>query len=147
MGIDPPGVTVALVALDDRVKLGVKTVRLRARVFDTPPPVAVTVSVNVPAVAIDAAARVKVLFPAPGEAMVEGAKVAVTPAGSPLIERAMAEFNPFTPKVLIVTGIDPPGVTLALVALADNVKLGVKTVRLEVRVLVMPPPVALTANE
>ena len=146
MAVDAVRATLAVVALNESVKVP-ETVRLRACVFVTPPPVAVTVTVKVPAAAVEAAARVRTLLPAPGEAMLAGANDAVTPLGRPLAESATAAPNPFTRVVVKVKGIDPPGVTLALVALDDSVKLGARTVRLEVRVLVMPPPVALTANE
>jgi hypothetical protein len=84
----------------------------------TPPPAAVTVKVEVPATAVEAAVRVKVLLP-----LLVGAKLAVTPAGSPVIDNATAELNPFTPAVVNVMGVEPPGSTLALVALGVNVKL------------------------
>jgi hypothetical protein len=89
----------------------------------TPPPVAVTVKVEVPAAAVEAAARVKVLLPLPGDAILVGAKLAVTPAGTPVIDNATAKLNPFTPAVVNVMGVEPPGATLALAALGVNVKL------------------------
>ena len=109
----------------------------------TPPPVAVMVSVEVPAAAEEAADRVKVLLPLPGEAMLAGAKVAVRPAGSPLTDNVTAELNPVPAAVVIVSGVEAPGATLALVALDDSVKLALDcTVRLNARVLVVPPPTA-----
>ena len=89
----------------------------------TPPPEAVTVSMTVAAAAVEPAARVKVLLPAPGEAMLVGAKVAVTRAGTPVTDRATAELKPFTRAVVNVMGIDLPGATLALVALNESVKV------------------------
>ena len=89
----------------------------------TPPPDAVTVSVKVPAPAVEPAARVKVLVPAPGAAILIGAKVAVTPVGTPLMENATAELNAFTFAVVKVMGADPPDATVALVALDESVKL------------------------
>jgi hypothetical protein len=79
----------------------------------TPPPVAVTVRIEVPAAAVEAAANVKVLLPLPGEVILVGAKVAVTPVGSPLMDNVTAALNPFTRAVVNVMGIDPPGATLA----------------------------------
>jgi len=73
-----------------------------------------------------------VLLPLPGDAILAGAKLPVTPVGSPLIDKATAEVNPFTRAVVNVAGIEPPGATLRLVALGVSVKLGGKTVRLRV---------------
>ena len=113
----------------------------------TPPPAAVTVMVEVPAAAVEAATSVKVLLPAPGEAMLVGAKVAVTPAGTPVTDRATAELNPFTRAVVKVMGIDPPGVRLALVALDDSVKLaGGRTARVTISVCVILPLVPVTVK-
>src|SRR5664279_699493 len=84
-GIDPPGATLALVALDESVNVP-EIVRLSVCVLVTPPPVAVTVSVKVPAGTVEPATSDKVLLPAPGEAMLTGENVAVTPAGSPLMD-------------------------------------------------------------
>ena len=63
--------------------------------------------------------------------MLAGAKVAVTPLGSPAIDNAMAELNPVPAPVVKVTGIDPPRATLRLEALSDSPKLP-RTVRLRV---------------
>jgi len=99
----------------------------------SPPPTAVMVSVELPVEAEEAAARVKVLEPLPGEAMVVGAKLPVTPDGSPLIDSATAELNPFDPAVVIVIGVEEPAATLALLELAERAKLGAgETVRLTV---------------
>jgi len=129
---EPPAVTLTLVALGVSVKLGVKTVRVIVWVLITPPPVAVAVRVDTPGVAVEVADNVNVLLPFPGAAMLVGAKLAVTPVGSPLIDKATTALNPFTRVVVNVMGIEPPGATLALVALGVNVKLGVSTVRLRV---------------
>ena len=109
----------------------------------TPPPVAVTVKVEVPAATVEPATKVRVLLPAPGAAMLTGAKVAVTPAGTPLIVNDTAELNAFTFAVVKAIDADPPGATVALVAFEESVKLAVDcTVRLNARVLVVPPPTA-----
>ena len=68
--------------------------------------------------------NVKVLLPLPGAAMLVGAKVAVSPFGSPLTHNAMAELNPFRPVVVRVILVDPPAEMLALAALEDREKLG-----------------------
>lgn len=49
--------------------------------------------------ALEAAERVRVLLPVPGEAMALGAKVAVTPFGNALSESATADLNPFSAVV------------------------------------------------
>ena len=123
------------------------TVRLSVWVLVTPPPVAVTVSEAVPTVAVEVADNFKVLLPEPGEAMLAGAKVAVTPFGRPLTEKATAEWKPFCAVVERVMDAALPAVTLALVALGDRVKVGGGlTVRLIVWVFVTPPPVAVTVS-
>lgn len=92
------------------------------------------------------AASVSVLLPLPGAAMLVGAKLAVTPEGSPLTDSATDELNPFNAAVETVTRAEPPAVTVALVALGVSVKLGTATVRLNGEVLVTPPPVAVTVR-
>jgi predicted cation transporter len=99
--------------------------------------------VEVPAAAVEPAARVNLLLPLPGAAMLVGVKVAVTPAGTPLMYSATAELNPDAAVVVNVMGVDAPGATVALVALDARVKLaGDKTVRANLRVLVVFPPTA-----
>ena len=98
-----------------------------------PPPTAEMVRVELPVEADEAAARVKVLEPLPGEAMLVGANVPVTPDGSPLTDNATAELNPFPPAVVIVIGVEEPAAKLALLALAESVRLGAgETVRVTV---------------
>jgi hypothetical protein len=132
MGVEAPGATLALEALDASVKVGGNTVRLMVLVFVTPPPVAVTVRVQVRAVVPEATASVKVLVPLPGDAMLVGAKLAVTPVGSPLTDKAIADWNPFPAVVVTVTGVEPPCPTLALEALVVSVKLGGNAVTLSI---------------
>ena len=76
--------------------------------------------------------------------MVEGEKLAVTPLGTPLIDMFTAELNPLAPVVARMMRMLAPGTTLALVAAADKVKLGVNTVREKLWDLVIPPPVPVT---
>lgn len=143
MGIELPAVTLPLPALTRKVKLGVRTVRLKAWVRVMPPPAAVRVRVNVPGAAEEATANVSVLE-LPGEVMLAGANVGVTPLGNPVTDRATAGVNPFTLAMVRVTGVDPPGATLALLEPAVRVKLGGgATVRLSAWVLVTPPPLAV----
>jgi hypothetical protein len=58
------------------------------------PAVPVTVNVYTPGVAADVAAMFKVVLPEPGDAMVAGEKVAVTPVGIPDTVNATAELMP-----------------------------------------------------
>jgi hypothetical protein len=146
IGVDPPGGKRTFVPLDFSVKLDGKTVRAMTCACALPPPVPVTVKVETPAAVPEAADSFKVLLPLPGAAMLEGAKLAVTPCGSPLTDNATAELNPFSTAVVKAIGIELPGATLALVALGVSVKLGVTTVTGNVRVRVSPPPVPVNVN-
>src|ERR1041385_2276419 len=116
-------------------------------VLVTPPPTAVTVAEGVPRLADEDAAIVSVLVPLPGAAMLAGAKLPVTPVGSPLTENTIAELNPLATAVVNTMRVDPPRTTLALAALDESVKDGDSTVRAKVWVLVMPPPTAVTISE
>jgi hypothetical protein len=89
----------------------------------------VTVSVEVPAAAVEAAFNVIVLLPLPGDAIDVGANVAVTPFGSPLTVSASAAAKPFVPTVETCT-----------------VNVGPITVRPMAQVCVTPPPDPLTVN-
>ena len=96
-----------------------------------PPPNAVTVSVEAPAAAVEAAESDNVAMPAPGAAMLRGAKLPETPAGRPLTENDIAELNPFTLVVVNVAEVEPPAARLALGAPGVSVKpMGCNTVRL-----------------
>jgi len=55
----------------------------------------------VPAGAFSATVRMKSDVPEPGAAMEDGLKLKVTPEGTPLAEKAMAESKP--PETLVVT--------------------------------------------
>lgn len=70
------------------------TVKTRASVFVTPPPVAEIVRLVLPATALEAAVSVSVLPLLLFAAMRAGSKVAVTPFGSPVTERVIVEANP-----------------------------------------------------
>jgi hypothetical protein len=130
---DPPGATMLLDALDDSVKLPVDcTVRLNARVLVVPPPTAPIVRAETPAAAAELTASVKVLFPLPGAAMLVGLRLAVTPLGSPLMERYTVDLNPVPAVVVKVMGTEPPGAKLVLEALAVSVKLGFATAKVMV---------------
>ena len=60
----------------------------------TPPPVALTVTLNVPAAATLLAEIVSVELPLPGAAMEVGLKLAVTPDGKPEADSETAELKP-----------------------------------------------------
>jgi len=75
--------------------------------------------------------------------MLAGASLAVTPFGVVLTDKAIADLNPFARAVVRVIVLEPPGATLALLALGVSVKLGGgSTVRLNFWVWVAPPPTA-----
>jgi hypothetical protein len=74
---------------------------------------------------VDPAVKVKVLEPLPGAAMLVGAKPAVTPLGSPLIEKAMAELNPVPAAAVNLTDADAPRATLAVARLDESVNVPV----------------------
>ena len=84
------------------------------------------------------------LLPAPGDAMVVGDNVAVTPVGAPVTDRVTAAANPFTLEVMTVSGIDPPRDKVACVPDSDSTKSGPITVRFSNCVLVIPPPEPVT---
>ncbi len=101
------------------------------------------VKVEIPAPVPEATLKVSLLVPLPGEAMLVGAKLAVTPFGSPLTDNVTADLNPFTTAVDSVIAAEPPGATLAFVALGVSVKVDATTVSVSGRVRVKPPPVPL----
>jgi len=142
IGTEPPRATLALVVPNENVNVG-RTVSFRVCDLATPPPDAARVSVEEPAAAVDAAESDKMALPAPGEAMLCGEMLPLTPAGSPVIDSQIAELKPFTLAVVKVTLVEPPGARLTVVALGVRVKLaGGKTVRLKGRTLSVPPPTA-----
>jgi hypothetical protein len=108
-------------------------------------PVAVTVRLELPALALVPRVRVSVETPLPGEETVCGLKLAVTPAGNPDTDRAAAELNP--PKAAVVNFTVPFAleVTVTLVAPAVSEKPATFTVR--VCFCVTPPPTAVTVTE
>ena len=94
-----------------------------------PPPKAVTVTDGVPRAAADEAAIVSELLPFPGAAMPAGAKLAVTPLGSPVTDNATAELNPLATAVVSTIRVDPLRATLALVTLDERLNAGVRMLR------------------
>ncbi len=77
------------------------TVRVTVVVWVVLPPVPVMVTVEVPRVAVEATVKVSVELPEPGAAIEDGLKEAVTPAGRPEAESAMAALKP--PETAVVT--------------------------------------------
>ena len=79
----------------------VDTVKEMVVLCETPPPLALIVTVEVPVVAVLLAVNVSVELPEPGAAIDVGLKLAVTPAGSPLAESDTAELKP--PETVVET--------------------------------------------
>lgn len=135
-----PAVSVLAVALGVRVNEGTATVKLMACVLVSPPPVAVTVTVVLPAVTAPAApVKVNMLLPLPGDAMLAGENAAVTPFGNPVTVRATAALKLLCPAVVKVRVAGVPAVSVLEVALGVSVKLGVVTVSAIVAVCATPP--------
>jgi len=91
----------------------------------TPPPVAVTVTLEVPVVAVVLAEKVRVELPLPGAAIEVGLKVPVTPDGKPDTESETAELKPPETVVEMVLLPELPWATDRLVGEALRVKSGV----------------------
>ena len=100
------------------------------------PPVALTVTFDVPVVAVLLAVSVRVELPLPGAAIEAGLKLAVTPAGNPEADNATAELNPPLTVVEIVELPDVPCVTETVAGEALIVKFGVAA-ELTVRAIVV----------
>jgi hypothetical protein len=92
--------------------------------WETPPPLALTVIVEVPAAAVLLAVKVRAELPEPGAAMDVGLNAAVTPEGSPLAESETAELKPPETVVEMVLVPELPAATERLVGDALSVKLG-----------------------
>ena len=92
---------------------------------EMPPPLAFTVIVDVPTVAVLLALKVKVELPEPGAAIDVGLKAAVTPAGNPLAESETDELKPPETVVEIKLVPLPPAATKTLAGDALSVKSGV----------------------
>jgi hypothetical protein len=89
---------------------------------------------------------VNMLLALPGAGIAIGEKLAVTPLGSPATDNARAEANPLAITVPSVILDAASGDTAALATFAAKVKLGTTTVRFRAKVLVTPPPVAVTVR-
>lgn len=86
------------------------------------------------------------LLPVPGDAMLDGEKVAVTPFGNPLTDSRIDDLKPLMPAVDTESGIEPPVVKTASVAPGVSEKLGVATVIASGWVSVIPPPTDFTVR-
>ena len=100
------------------------TVKETVAVCVIPPPVAVTVTVYVPADAVPAFS-VSVELPEPGAAMDVVLKEAVAPEGRPEALSAIAELKPPETEVVSVEAAEEPCAALTLVGEAERVKAGV----------------------
>src|SRR5713101_3771651 len=120
-------------------------VKLSVTVLVIPPPVPLTVRVEVPTGTPDALVKVNVLLPFPGAATLCGLKLALIPDGNPDTERATSELNPPSACVVRVTDTFPLAETDAEVILPDKVKPGTFTV--SGAVCMTPPPLAVTTSE
>ena len=97
--------------------------------------------------ALELTVSLRVDFPEPGAPMDVGVKLAVTPDGSPLADKATAESKPPETAVVIVELPELRLDTVSEVGDALMVKLalaGAVTVRVTVDVCVTPPPVPVT---
>lgn len=90
-----------------------------------PPPVAVTVTLNVPVVAVPPTVNVSVELPLPGAAIEVGLKLAVTPEGRPETDNARAALNPPLTLVVMAELPDAPCARVTLDGEAFIVKSGV----------------------
>ena len=139
-----PSFTVTLAELVPRASAGTVVVSLTACVCVMPPPVAFTTRLAVPLGTFEAALSVSVLVPLPGDAMLVGEKLALTPEGNPIAESVIADLKPLAGVVVIVSVVDPPAAKDAVATLLASEKLGAATVIANEAVRVRPPPVAVS---
>ena len=121
-------------------------VKVILTVLVTPPPVPVTVIVDVPAFAVLDTVMVAVELPDP-LAMEVGLKVTVTPVGIPDADNAIADLKPPEGAAVILLVPWPPGATLTLVGAAFRVKLpplAAETTRETIVVSLVLPAVPVT---
>src|SRR5215469_3206355 len=94
-------------------------------VWVMPPPVAVTVTLDVPVVAVLPTVNVRTELPLPGAAIEAELKLPVTPEGKPETDNDTAELNPPLTLVVIVELPDAPCARVRLEGEALTVKSGV----------------------
>lgn len=101
---------------------------------------------RVPNATVRPAVKVSVLEPDPGAVSVDGEKLAVMPAGSPLTLKATAELKLLVPATVTVTAVLPACAKLAeALALSVNPGGGA-TVTVTGKTLVRLPLVAVTES-
>jgi hypothetical protein len=100
------------------------TVRETLAVCVIPPPVAVTVTLEVPTTAVLLAVKVRVELPLPGAAIDAGLKLAVTPDGKPEADSDTAELKPPLTDVAMLVVPVLPRVTDRLAGEALTAKSG-----------------------
>src|ERR1019366_4821732 len=150
----PPTSTFKLDAAECSVKLGggvMVTVSVAVRV--TFPPFAVMVNGYAPGVEVPSGANARILVPEPGATVLAGVKLGCRPVGRlpPLDaarDSATGELNPPTsPDMVALTAPMTPCPTVRLFCATLKVKAGNnRMVTGSVRVLVWPPPTALTVK-
>lgn len=113
------------VALEVIVSAGTTTTRDSVAVCFREPLVPVIVSVEVLAGALDATASFSALAAAP--LMLAGVKVAVTPVGSPLTDRATAALKPFCGGAVTLKDAEAPSMIDKEVEAAERVNVGTTT--------------------
>lgn len=85
-----------------------------------------------PAGVVEAAEIFIVLAPLPGDAMLDGEKLAVAPFGNPDVVNEIADLKPVPAAVVSFTCVKEPVETVALVASLATKNAGTSTTRLRV---------------
>ena len=119
------------------------TVRLSVVVSVNPPDTPWIVTVDVPVVAVALAAKLSELVVVAGF----GLKVAVTPAGRFEAERVTLPVNPLAGVIVMVLVPLLPCVTVTVVGLADNVKLGLLDGHLFTRLAALTEPIPVAKSQ
>jgi len=101
------------------------TDRATVVVWVVPPPLAVTVTFEVPVVAVVLDEKVSVELPLPGAVMEAGLKLAVTPVGNPDTDNEIAELKPPLTLVEMVVAAEFPCVKESAAGEAAKLKSGV----------------------
>ena len=142
-----PCIMLADVALSARTNAGRGvTVNCTVVVCVTLPPFAVIVIDRVPNATVKPAVSFNVAVPDPGALRDDGEKLAVMPPGSPVTLSATAALKLFVPFVVTVTDAVPPCATLAGPLVLSVRPGGGAIVTVTGKVLVRPPPVAVTVS-
>jgi hypothetical protein len=101
------------------------TDRATVVVWVVPPPLAVTVTIEVPVVAVVLDEKVSVELPLPGAVMEAGLKLAATPVGNPDTDNEIAELKPPLALVEMVVAAKFPCVKESAAGEAAKLKSGV----------------------